>query len=732
MELMHIEILPPQLANQIAAGEVVERPSSVVKELVENSLDAGATHIDIQIEQGGAGLILIRDNGSGIPKEELSLALCRHATSKIKNMDDLLSILSFGFRGEALASISSVSRLTLTSKTAEQSEAWQVYAEGREMNAVIKPAAHPVGTSVEVRNLFYNTPARRKFLRAEKTEFNHIDEIIKRIALIRYDVAFTLSHQAKKLREYRVNPKKELSQKQIERIEAVCGSKFIENAQHIEWTHFDLSITAWIWPNLGLENETHFTKGIQFCYVNGRIVKDKVILHAIKQAFAHYYPALLASDDKLAYVIYFHLPPEQVDVNVHPAKHEVRFHQARLVHDFIYQAVVESLKAQEYRQHTDSNQPIIPVISDENRQAAGDNQFATQSSQLTPSEHSVLEKVAPNSGFSSLHPSSVPEKDTLSATKKVDTPNDILETNPNFEKKQTPFNLSEYMAISDGAKEQNNPQVNRQQINNSYSHQTKAPTRKERQLYESLLFCAKTKQTESSCDMTALVSEKHDGKETQQTQFFSADNETEENVTRYKTFGKALYILNQQTVLLVRKNSVERDELFCVFLPDAVLQLKKLQLHHVVNQGVSQALLVPITLKLNDKEWEILKKVSSYIPPLMISYRLDSRLKKVEVDTVPAPLRHCDISSVFMSLILFMGNLIEKKENLEECELANWLLQESINYLAKEISIQSREVQTQNWSLAQAISLITELENLGAFELENIILFLSRRVEGSY
>ena len=193
---MPIKILSPQLANQIAAGEVVERPASVVKELVENSLDAGANKIQIDIENGGANLIRIRDNGCGIPKEELSLALARHATSKIVDLDDLEAILSLGFRGEALASISSVSRLTLTSRTEAQTEAWQVYAQGRDMETTIKPASHPVGTTVEVANLFFNTPARRKFLRTDKTEFAHIDEVIRRIALTKFNTAFTLTHKS--------------------------------------------------------------------------------------------------------------------------------------------------------------------------------------------------------------------------------------------------------------------------------------------------------------------------------------------------------------------------------------------------------------------------------------------------------------------------------------------------------------------------------------------------------
>src|SRR5699024_419121 len=201
--IMPIQILPPLLANQIAAGEVVERPASVVKELIENSLDAGADKIQIDIEQSGSRLIRIRDNGYGIAKAEIQLSLVRHATSKIATLDDLENILSLGFRGEALASISSVSRLTLTSRTAEQNEAWQVYAQGQEMDTTIVPASHPVGTTVEVENLFFNTPARRKFLRSDKTEFAHIDEVVKRIALAKPTVHFTLTHNGKLIHQYK-------------------------------------------------------------------------------------------------------------------------------------------------------------------------------------------------------------------------------------------------------------------------------------------------------------------------------------------------------------------------------------------------------------------------------------------------------------------------------------------------------------------------------------------------
>ena len=224
---MTIAILPARLANQIAAGEVVERPASVVKELVENSIDAGATMIKIDIEKGGAKRIRISDDGKGIAKDELALALSRHATSKIKDLDDLEAISSLGFRGEALASISSVARLTLTSKPELQSSAWQANAEGRDMAVSVKPAAHPKGTTIDVSDLFFNTPARRKFLRTEKTEFAHIEEVIKRIALAHFDITFVLTHNHKVVKQFRVANS---SIQRSKRVAQVCGQKFIDNA----------------------------------------------------------------------------------------------------------------------------------------------------------------------------------------------------------------------------------------------------------------------------------------------------------------------------------------------------------------------------------------------------------------------------------------------------------------------------------------------------------------------
>ncbi|MGL6123713.1 MAG: DNA mismatch repair endonuclease MutL [Shewanella sp.] len=328
---MGIQILPPQLANQIAAGEVVERPASVVKELVENSLDAGASRVDIDIDKGGSKLIKIRDNGSGIPKEELALALSRHATSKLHTLDDLEAILSFGFRGEALASISSVSRLSLTSRTAEQTEAWQAHAEGADMAVKVMPAAHPIGSTIEVVDLFFNTPARRRFLKSDKTEFTHIDEWLKRIALVRGDIHFTLTHNGKTVRNYR--PAMNEAQ-YLQRLTQVCGRPFAEQALKIECQHDDLRLSGYLQsPWSPVISDTHYF------YVNGRLIRDRLVNHAVRQAFAQ-----KAALEQPGYVLMLDIDPHQVDVNVHPAKHEVRFHQSRYVHDYILQALQSALE----------------------------------------------------------------------------------------------------------------------------------------------------------------------------------------------------------------------------------------------------------------------------------------------------------------------------------------------------------------------------------------------------
>ena len=329
---MTIAILPARLANQIAAGEVVERPASVIKELVENSLDAGATNINIEVDKGGVKRIRITDNGIGIEKDELTLALSRHATSKIKDLKDLEAIDSLGFRGEALASISSVARLTLTSKPKNQATAWQAIAEGRDMSVTVKPAAHPDGTTIEVLDLFFNTPARRKFLRTEKTEFNHIDEVIRRIALACFNVTFSLTHNGKMIRQYRAAMTNEQNAK---RVAMVCGQKFIENSIEINCQHDDMQFTGWLAKPSFARNQNDLC----YSYVNGRMMRDKLINHAIRQAYAD----LLPPDTYPAFVLFLTLDHREVDVNVHPAKHEVRFHQSRYVHDFIYSVCHKAL-----------------------------------------------------------------------------------------------------------------------------------------------------------------------------------------------------------------------------------------------------------------------------------------------------------------------------------------------------------------------------------------------------
>src|SRR5690554_7442860 len=320
-----IHLLSPRLANQIAAGEVVERPASVAKELLENALDAGASKIEIEMEEGGVKLLRIRDNGRGIEHDQLPLALERHATSKIAQLDDLEGVATLGFRGEALASISSVSRLCLTSRTADARQAWQVEAEGRQMEPKLQPAAHPQGTSVQVCDLFYNTPARRKFLRTEKTEFDHLQEVVKRLALARFDVAFHLRHNGKAVLSLH---QAEDNAARARRVVSVCGSAFLEQALPIEIERNGLHLWGWV----GLPTFSRSQADLQYFYVNGRMVRDKLVAHAVRQA----YRDVLFNGRHPTFVLFLDVDPAVVDVNVHPTKHEVRFRDNRMVHDFLY------------------------------------------------------------------------------------------------------------------------------------------------------------------------------------------------------------------------------------------------------------------------------------------------------------------------------------------------------------------------------------------------------------
>lgn len=345
--MSQIRLLSSRLANQIAAGEVVERPASVAKEVLENSLDAGATRIDIDVEAGGSKLIRIRDDGGGIPAQELPLALARHATSKISSLEDLERVGSLGFRGEALASIGSVSRLALTSNAnAQGSEGCIAICEGRDMEVQTKPAPHPQGTTVEVRDLFFNTPARRKFLRKEKTEFNHLEEVVKRLALSRFDVAFSLRHNGRVIHNLKAAPGQADQQR---RVASVCGPAFMEQALYIESDVPPYRLSGWV----GLPTFSRSQADLQYFFVNGRVIRDRLIAHAVKQA----YRDVLYHGRHPAFVLYLELDPALVDVNVHPTKHEVRFRDGRAVHNFIYSSLHRALA--DVRPGDDSGAPQL-------------------------------------------------------------------------------------------------------------------------------------------------------------------------------------------------------------------------------------------------------------------------------------------------------------------------------------------------------------------------------------
>lgn len=324
-----IKKLGTRLANQIAAGEVVDRPASVLKELIENSLDAGAGQIDIEVEAGGTKRVLVRDDGCGISQEDMALALDSHATSKIYDLDDLEAVATLGFRGEALASISSVSRLSLISNANKQaSDAWKASSVGRDMEVELSPAARPTGTSVDVQDLFFNTPARRKFLRKEKTEYNHIDEVFRRNALATFETGLSLSHNGRIIHALRPC-NNQLQQEQ--RIAKLLGQPFIDSALHLDLTVGDYRLYGWV----AQPTYSRSQSDMQYFFVNDRVIKDKVVAHAVRQA----YRDVMFHGRHPAFVLYLALDPSLVDVNVHPSKHEVRFRDSRAVHDFIYRSL---------------------------------------------------------------------------------------------------------------------------------------------------------------------------------------------------------------------------------------------------------------------------------------------------------------------------------------------------------------------------------------------------------
>ena len=356
-----IHTLSPQLANQIAAGEVVERPSSVLKELSENSLDAGAKRIEVEVEQGGTKLIRVRDDGCGISESDLPLALSRHATSKILGLDDLEAVATLGFRGEALASIASVSRLALTSNSGEGS-GWKAVSEGRDMEVELQPAAHPQGTSVEVRDLFFNTPARRKFLRTENTEYKRIDDCLKKLALSRMDVAFSLKHNQKV--QFSLRPANSQAE-QEKRVADLCGPQFMEQALFVDNDRTGIRLWGWI----GLPTFSRSQADLQYFFVNGRSIRDKVVSHAVRQA----YQDVLYHGRHPAYVLFLEILPADVDVNVHPTKHEVRFRESGSIHSFVSTTLKKALATDRPQDHLSTNGGLELQNKDQPQSLIGQN-----------------------------------------------------------------------------------------------------------------------------------------------------------------------------------------------------------------------------------------------------------------------------------------------------------------------------------------------------------------------
>ena len=370
---MPIQQLPDHLINQIAAGEVIDRPSSIVKELLENAIDAGATKIEIELETGGVRLIKIRDNGCGIGVDELPIAMQRHATSKIASLEDLASVRSLGFRGEALSSIAAVSRTTITSRPQGQEHAQQISLDFGSGKFETRPAAHQIGTTVEVRDLFFNVPARRKFLRTDKTEYNHIEAAVRKIALAAWHVSFAVSHNGKQQLSLATpgdsstgtkfcEPVSEVQKRGEARVQGVLGSEFLRHALYFERPAESLSLSGWVAQPTFSRSQAD----MQYFYVNGRMVRDKTVTHAIKQAYSD----LMYHSRQPAYVLYLEMDPREVDVNVHPGKLEVRFRDGRAVHGFLGGTIKSVLATTQSDQADTVGVDAVEAVADTQEAAA--------------------------------------------------------------------------------------------------------------------------------------------------------------------------------------------------------------------------------------------------------------------------------------------------------------------------------------------------------------------------
>lgn len=654
---MTIKILPARLANQIAAGEVVERPASVVKELVENSLDSGATRIDIDIEKGGAKLIRVRDNGKGIVKDELGLALSRHATSKIHTLDDLEAIMSLGFRGEALASISSVSRLTMTSRPAAQEQAWSAYSEGRDMKVKLQPTAHPIGTSVEVLDLFFNTPARRKFLRTEKTEFAHIDELLKRIALSRFDVTINVRHNGKMIRQYRAAKNQLQTEK---RIAAVCGNAFVRNMLRIELEHQGLKLHGWITTPEGARQQSD----LQYCYVNGRMMRDKLINHAIRQS----YETSLKPDQFAAYVLFIELDPHQVDVNVHPAKHEVRFHQARLVHDFIYQALADALAQSSVIDKPHVNESAFhhadPVESFEVSTANQEPVSAPEPVNSPVPEH-VYQAIDNTPAY--------PGRSDYESKPHDRAPSDssVREARPTDS-----FRRTDWVESKPAPK----PSSNREQ-----RHAEPAPSKQEVRAYHELL-------------QTPDFEPKKEAPKA------SVSTSAEAALRPVTALSKALAVVDEQFVLMSSDSGVA-----LVALPRAEFYRTKGQLTPSDGALKAQPLLVPLSVKLEPELVELARDYQQDFAQLGIQLKARND-KALMVMGVPSPLRQQNLQNLIPDLLSYAQTRVRGEVATVQ------LLSELIDWLALQVTTVKS-----HYTLSEAIQIIAELEQLrhGQLPLED-------------
>ncbi|PTO51355.1 DNA mismatch repair endonuclease MutL [Vibrio splendidus] len=708
---MTIKILPARLANQIAAGEVVERPASVVKELVENSLDSGATRIDIDIEKGGAKMIRVRDNGKGIVKDELALALSRHATSKIHTLDDLEAIVSLGFRGEALASISSVARLTMTSRPATQDQAWAAHSEGRDMQVKLQPAAHPIGTSVEVLDLFFNTPARRKFLRTEKTEFTHIDELLKRIALSRFDVTINLRHNGKMIRQYRAAKTQVQAEK---RIAAVCGNPFVRHMLKIELEHQGLKLHGWITTPEGARQQSD----LQYCYVNGRMMRDKLINHAIRQS----YETSLRPDQFATYVLFIELDPHQVDVNVHPAKHEVRFHQARLVHDFIYQALSDGLAQSKQIDAAPINQSAFHQSEAPNYQQDSSEPEAEETTSFSAPEsdapaHSEQSQVSERVRHAIEQTPAYPRK--AESEQAYNQPQHCV--NDGGQRYSSPANRSSSPSGGSSAREtsftgsprqewiESRPGPKKEKESHQH-HAEPAPSKREVKAYKELL---KTPDfDEHTVDLTPPQEQVA---QTAPTEAKPAQQNPVNSKPRAPVtdLGKAVSIVERQYLVMGNKNG------------SVLVSLAKAELLRVVGQldtrgGAlkSQPLLVPLSIKLGSELVEVAKALSQTLALLGIELKARNS-EAVMVMGVPSPLRQQNLQILIPDLLSYAASLnaqivdnhaatvFNADNGSNAANVFNDMLPSLVNW----IGIQTAQVKS-DYTLSEAVQLVGELEQL--------------------